>query len=120
MGRKTHNKDWVDSEIKKHKAENTKLRRQVSKLRKVISRIDLDHYQFIKDLLESQEKQDQDFSQEQKKKGLENRWKCYDCEDGILRLVTVMKAGEPYYLRKCDSCGKKTKTKKYTEDIEGV
>lgn len=118
MGRKNHNKDKDWTEIQQLKAENYKLRRQIGKLRKVISRIDLEQYLFVRDLIDSQERQDEEFDRESKKAEIKGRWKCYDCDEGILKMVVVMKAGEQYYIRKCNSCGKKTKLKKLVENVD--
>ena len=51
---------------------------------------------------------------------IEKKWCCFECEDGIMRMVLIGRAGEPYYFRKCDQCGHKTKMKRHTEGVEGV
>lgn len=116
MGKTKRIKEFDD--IQKLKNDNKKLRIQVSKLRKVIKNIDLDHYNFVKDLLESDNFNETPIKVTNKK--LEEKWSCYKCDSGILRLIIVNKCGEPYYFRKCDYCENKTKTKKYNEDIKGV
>lgn len=100
--------------------ENKRLKKQISKLRKVISRLDFEQYQNVREIVEAQERQDEEFIKDQRQKSLEERWKCFKCEDGVMRLLVVHRAGNPYYLRKCDCCTNKTKMKKYTDEVEGA
>lgn len=111
-------KEW--DEIQRLKNENKKLRRENSKLRKVVSNVDMERYSFVQDLLTSldYDKYDQDLKQVEK--SLANKWKCHDCDTGMLKLVILFKAGEEYYFRKCSECSKRTKLKKYTKDVEGI
>ena len=111
-------REWDD--YQKLKAENKKLKGQVSKLRKVISRLDFEQYTNLKELIDSHERQDSALVEQQKKQELENKWNCYECGSGVMRLVIIHRAGEPYYIRKCDHCDNKTKMKKYTDEVEGV
>jgi len=111
-------KEW--SEIQKLKNENSKLRKQIGKLRKVISRVDFEHYQHIQELLDAQEREDVEFTKKSKRDILKEKWKCWDCSEGILKLVIIFKVGEEHYFRKCNNCGKRTKLQKYTEDVEGI
>lgn len=118
MGRKNGYKEKEWDEIQKLKAENKKLRTQVGKLRKVIKNIDIEHYQFVQDLLNSENFKDNPVKIT--KKELEKQWQCYECESGVMRLVTIHRVGEPYYFRKCDNCDNRTKMKKYTDEVQGV
>lgn len=120
MGRKGHRKDKEWDEIQRLKVDNKKLRGQISKLRKVISRLDFEQYHHVKELLESQQKQNKKATKQQQKQEMEARWRCYECEEGTMRLVVIHRVGEPYYFRKCDHCDNKTKMKKMTEEVEGV
>ena len=61
-----------------------------------------------------------EFYEKQKTEELEKIWSCYECEQGVMKLVILNRAGEPYYIRKCNHCDNKTKMKKYTEEITGV
>lgn len=118
MGRKRHNNDKEESDLQKLKAENQTLKRQVSKLKKVINNIDMDHYSFVQDLLNSKDFNDTPIKNT--KKEVEKKWSCFKCEEGIMRLMTFSKMGELNYLRKCDCCDNRTKAQPYTEDVEGV
>lgn len=120
MGRKTHTKDRDWDEATKLKVENKRLRNQVSKLRKVISRLDFEQYAHVRDLLEAHEKEDVKEVSKREKISLEEKWKCYHCDDGVLRLVMFHRMGKPYYFRKCDGCTHRTKMKPYNEEVEGV
>lgn len=105
--------------LQKMLAENKRLKAQVSKLRKVIKNIDIEHYKFVQDLLNSDKFVDNTAEIELQKK-LEEKWACFTCGKGVMRLVMLNRAGIPHYIRKCDICDNKTKMKKYTEDVEGV
>lgn len=108
-------------EIQKLKSENKRLKLQVSKLRKVAANIDRHHYTFVQDLLDSEDMQEDTKAAEvQIQRKMEDKWGCHLCGKGVMRLVILHRAGEPYYIRKCDHCDNKTKLKKYTDDIEGV
>lgn len=120
MGRKTYNRDKEWSEVQGLKAENRKLRRQISKLRKVIDRLDIERYQHLKDLLEAHEKEDNKQIYEQQQKNLEKRWECYECGEGILRIIIYNRPDGPHYQRRCDNCGQKTRVKPFHKDVEGV
>lgn len=117
MKRRNYNKKEQD-QLQKIRQENTKLKKQVAKLRKVINNIDIEHYKFVQDLLNSEtfKKKSAPAIQEE----LEKKWACHQCEEGVMRLIILHRAGEPYYTRKCDSCSNKTKMKRYTEGVEGV
>jgi hypothetical protein len=47
---------------------------------------------------------------------LVEKWQCYDCTDGILRLVIFGNR----YVRICDCCGKRTKSQIWDENVKGV
>lgn len=48
------------------------------------------------------------------------KWQCFECENDYLRLIIYQKVNEPYYLRRCPSCGNKTKGKKFDSSVTGV
>lgn len=118
MANKEYNGEFT--EIQRLKYENKKLRKQIGKLRKVISRVDFEHYQHVQELLEAQEREDIEFTKKSKQDILREKWKCWDCNKGILKLIVIFKIGIPYYFRKCNNCNKKTKMQKYNEDVEGI
>lgn len=115
MARKKGIKEF--DEVQKLKHENKKLRRENSKLRKVIKNVDFERYSFVQDLLTSV---DYENDKESIKQTLEEKWKCYKCGIGILRLIILFKMNKEHYFRKCDNCGKRTKLKEYTKTVEGI
>jgi hypothetical protein len=121
--KKYKNKPHSDKEIKevqRLKRENQVLRKQISSLRKQLSRVDVDRYQNVCELLESHDKQYEELETKNKLEDLKKKWECFECHEGFLKLILVSKMGEPYYFRKCNNCGKKTKLKHYNDSVEGV
>jgi hypothetical protein len=43
------------------------------------------------------------------------RWKCFKCNDGVIKLIIVP---NNRYLRKCSHCEYRTVVKEYTEEVE--
>jgi len=120
MGRKNHNKNKELDEILKLKRENQTLRRQMSKLQKQLSRISLDEHQHIKELLDSQEKENKELVEQVDKEKLLRRWLCHKCKQDYIKLIVLHRPDGTYYFRRCPNCGNKTKIKKYNENVEGV
>ena len=89
------------------KHENKKLKRQVKQLRKIIDKLDLDRYHDVKDLIDQLEKS------ESSKSVPNDKWKCWDCVDGVLRMHPIMRPDGEFYFRMCDVCRKRTKLKRY-------
>lgn len=118
MGKSRQLKEW--DEIQKLKSENKKLRKENNKLRKVISNVDMERYSFVQDLLVSLDYDEQNKDLKVIEENAEKKWKCYDCLEGLLRLIILFKSGEEFYFRKCDCCNKKTKLKKYTKNVVGL
>lgn len=119
MGRKNHKKDKDFDELQKLKEQLRKARRTISGLRKVISRVDMEQYSFVKDFMEAHDC-DMTAPIEKDMRQAEQRWQCYECGEGILKLITIFKVGVPHYFRKCSECENKTKLKRYTDDVEGI
>lgn len=107
-------------EVQKLKLENQKLRKQIGKLRKELSKIDIDRYQYLKDLIESQDKQDKEFDRNIELDKLKEKWQCHDCGKDYLRLIMVPRRDGTFYFRRCLTCGNKTRLKKYNENVEGI
>lgn len=118
MSKSKRLKEW--DEVQKLKKDNQKLRRENQKLRKVIKNVDFERYSFVQDLLSSFDYDKKQSTRKEIQQNLEEKWKCHECGEGVLRLVILFKVGEEFYFRKCDCCGKRTKLKKYTEDVKGV
>ena len=48
------------------------------------------------------------------------RWKCFDCNIGIMKIIVVPRQDGRYYIRCCnnDLCKKRTELKPFTDDVE--
>jgi len=111
-----------DIEIFEHlKRENRELKRQLKGLRKSLDRLDYEH---LNELIESHENSEAKLNEKieytSKRERNETNWSCFDCQKGILRLIIIQKPNESIYFRRCDHCGKRTKTQHYTDKVEGV
>lgn len=102
-----------DDDLRRLKLENQKLRRQVSALRKQLSRASTDENN--KELLEAQDRQDQEFEVEVAKKKLFDKWKCKVCGKDSLRVVMFGRPDGDFYFRRCPTCNNKTRMKRYVE-----
>lgn len=94
------------------KYENKKLKRQIKQLRKVIDRLDLDRYNNVKRILEQNERLEKEEARRLLKEQLEKKWKCWDCNDGVLHRKEVLRRDGAFYYRLCDNCKKRTKLQK--------
>jgi len=115
-------RNLADSEIdqlQKVRRENKRLKEQISQLRKQISRIDVDRFQNLKDLLDAQDRKEQQEAALEKNKALSEQWKCWHCESGILRLVVLERRDGVFYNRVCDNCKHRTKLQKYHDKVKG-
>lgn len=109
---KRGDKDYDLNDRLKH--ENRRLKRQISQLRKVIDRLDLDRIAHVRELLEQHDEQEKVIAELKK----EEAWKCYDCGKGTLRLRTLDRRDGTFYNRVCDTCNKRTRLKRYSKDVE--
>lgn len=99
--------------IQKLKSENRKLKQWNSRLQKQLSRLDLDQFQNLKDVIDSQ---DRDSNPE---KTAEKDWTCWDCKQDYLRLRIIEKPGRILYNRYCPTCKKRTKFQVYNDKVKG-
>lgn len=118
--KRAHKNQKELKEVQILKQENSKLKKQISKLRKVISKLDTQNYQFVKDVVDSHERQDKEYQGTLRKDVLEEKWKCFQCEEGILRITILNRLDGTFYFRKCDECSHRTKLKKIHDDVDGV
>jgi DNA-directed RNA polymerase subunit RPC12/RpoP len=113
-------RDGEVNENKKLKLQNQALRRQIQTLRKELNKIDIDRYQYLKDLVQSQAKKDEQVETTITLNKLKDKWECFTCGKDFLRLVIIPKADKLYYMRRCPTCLYKTRLKPYTDSIEGL
>lgn len=113
---------YSDSELdllSKLKRENQKLKGEVSKLRKQIDRLDLDRFQSFKEALDKLDEIEMEQAAKRRDKQLsKDRWRCWDCGQGQLRLKIWDRRDGQRYQRVCDLCGKRTSIKKYTPEVK--
>ena len=120
---KNHKGSRSDTEltaIRKLKLENQTLKKQISKLRKQLSRIDIDRYSNLKDMLEAQAAENNTFDAKIELEDLKQKWMCEACKEDYLRIIIIPRADGLFYIRKCASCNHRTKFKKFTDEISGI
>jgi Zn finger protein HypA/HybF involved in hydrogenase expression len=108
------------SEIRRLKLENQKLKKQMSQLRKQLSRIDIDRYSNLKNILETQIAEDSGFNTKIELEKLKDKWLCHTCKEDYMRVIIVPRIDGTFYFRRCPSCHNKTKLKPYTDEVDGV
>lgn len=93
------------------KHENKKLKRELKTARKMLDRylVAEDKGLIDEDVIVPSKKRD-------KERELKEQWKCYSCENGYLRLIRIGNR----YLRKCDSCGKNTRSQVWDDTVKGL
>lgn len=122
MGKGKGRRPVGDGELKVNrrlKLENDKLKKQISSLRKQLSRIDIDRYSNLKDIIEAQDEEDDNFDSKTALEDLKAKWECHECHEDYLKLIIVPRLDGTFYFRKC-SCGHRTKLKKYNDNVEGI
>lgn len=65
---------------------------------------------------------DAQLSVEENKQALEDKWKCYTCSIGVMRLLIFNNREGTQYFRKCSNqkCSNRTKPQPYNEFVEGI
>ncbi len=120
---KSKRSDREFSREQKLSNENKRLKKELAHLRKQIARLDLEGLEAAKQaIFESEEKER--LNQEVGEAGssldrLKEIWACNDCS-GYLEITLYSKLGETYYFRKCNQCSKRTKGKRYDENVRGI
>ena len=100
------------------KHENQKLKRQISQLRKQLSRLDLSKYNNIKELVDKQESEDKEEAKQEHQEQIKKIWECFECRNDCLLMVTFERRDGVFYYRKCNSCGHRTALKRLTADTK--
>lgn|SRR3989344_8771066 len=121
MGKKRRNfNEREQDQLQKLKLENQRLKRSISTLRKQISRIDIESYENLKDLLDKQDEQDFKRTLEEANVQKKKKWECFECKDGTLILTVLDRLDGQFYYRRCNNlnCRYRTKLKKWNKDVE--
>ena len=101
--------------------ENKKLKREISRLQKLLSRLDVDRSDRIMKIVEDYyNTEESEQRAEEALSKIKNEWKCDDCGIGYLEIIQYDRAGDTYYFRKCNNCPKRTKGQKYTPEVKGI
>lgn len=119
MGRKGHNKDRENSASQTLKAENKLLKRQISRLQKLLARIDdPTRIQQLTELVDAQRREDKELHEDLVQSAASAKWKCFKCEEGTIKLLIFNRADGVFYFRRCAHCGNKTRLKKYHQGVQ--
>lgn len=104
------------------KYENSKLRREVSNLRKQLARLDLDRHSYIKDIVDEHLADEQEsIDSTHLLEKMKAKWRCHEggCE-GHLEIIVYSKMGQPWYYRQCSDCSNRTDAKPHHAGVEGI
>lgn len=113
MGKNTRGHKEFD-QLQRFKSENRKLKRELSSLKKQLSRMDSEKYKDLREDIKEQE-------EEQKlEKRLKSQWQCWECGKDHLRLRTFERRDGTFYYRVCNNCGHRTKMQKYHDKVIGI
>jgi len=99
--------------LKKLKYENQKLKKEVSSLRKQMSRIDEARFEGYYEMLAT-------YAGPTNNEMLIKKWLCYGCNSGVLKIKKLNTHFGIEYYRKCDTCGKTTELKPWSNDVTGL
>jgi hypothetical protein len=120
MGRRRQFNTKEEDLLQRLKRENDRLKKSISSLRKQLSRVDLDRYENLKDLLYKQANSDLNERIIEEKKKLKKKWECFVCRIGFMKIHTVSRRDGLRYYRKCTECDNRTKMKLYNDKVKGL
>lgn len=119
MAKRRRYADSEYDELQLLKRENKELKREVQKLRKQISRFDLDRFSSFKEALDHIDELEMEQAAKRRNLKVEaNKWSCWTCKTGSLKLTVIERRDGVHYFRKCDNCSRRTKLQKYTSDVK--
>ncbi len=123
MGKNTRGAKEFTREQKLIK-ENRELKRELSHLRKQISRLDLEGLEAAKQMcFDHEEKERLNETMGNPSANIEylkKIWECNDCRNGWLEITLYSKTGQTHYYRKCTNCNNRTKGQRYDESVKGI
>lgn len=106
--------------------ENRNLKRELAHLRKEISKIDVDRFETVKEMVadyqEAERLQENLGNSNSNIETLKKEWACkkLNCS-GYLEITLYSKLGQTHYYRKCNSCQNRTKGKRYDSlSVKGI
>jgi hypothetical protein len=106
---------------KKLAHENKRLKQQVSQLRKMLARVDLDRYSNLKQTIEKHYQEEQAQEGQDILDKVKKEWACQvaGCE-GYLEIILYNKIDSTWYYRRCNCCPHRTKSQKYSPEVKGI
>jgi hypothetical protein len=120
MGRKPKANSKEFDIIQKLKHDVQALRRENSRLKKELDRVDISKYEHLAELVQMQAFEDLQVANKSKKQKLMETWECHECKNGHLRIHIIQRLDGIFYFRKCSNCEHKTRLQKYTESVKGI
>lgn len=97
------------------KAENNALKRQLTRMRKQLERINSDHFDNVEEAMGAKTREDEILEVQK----LIEHWRCFSCKDDYLRLIIIQRPDGAFYFRKCPNCENRTRLKPLGEHVEG-
>ena len=98
-----------------------KLKREISRLRKIVARTDLERSANVRDIVQKYyENEDREAFAEKERESLEalkREWQCAKCGDGHLEIILLNKMNTLHYYRKCICCPHRTKLQPYSKQV---
>lgn len=114
MGKRRNYDSKEYDQLQKLKKENKSLKKQLSALKKQVQRLDLDNYKHIRELIEDEEEEPLPVINEKE------AWKCWECNEDVIRLIIFERQDGTFYFRRCQTCGHRTKVQKYNDKVKGI
>lgn len=112
---KTQRGDKEYDLLEKLKHENKKLKKEVTSLRKVIDRMDIERYENLRELVDQQREEEK---RKRKERAKEKERQCYQCGKGHMQLHIFDRLDGVFYYRACTLCENRTRMKKYHKDVK--
>lgn len=118
MARNKHSRDGEYSKDQRLRHEIKRLKRQNDQLRKQLARVDLERYQNVKDILEKHDQEERDQALQEQETNLKKIWECWECKQGVLQYIPVMRRDGNFYFRRCRVCGHRTRLKPWNKNVK--
>jgi hypothetical protein len=118
---KVFHKEHKTGEEKKYQRHITKLEKEIDELKAKI-RVYEREFTEIKFIKERKNTNVEKIIQEKGTKTENTRnpdkWRCHECDQGILRLIVIQRPDKKVYFRKCSHCDNRTQMKDYHEGVK--
>ena len=107
------NSDKELDQLQKIKYENQKLKKENAKLRKLIQRGQADQ-ELLHELVIQKDQED---AISRAEKVAANKWRCFECDAGVMRIHLLKRLDGVFYWRICSNpvCGHKTRLKRHNK-----